>query len=102
VVVDRVSIGVRINQLIDRLQAASGPVAFESCFELGLPEVELRHQAVVTLLAMLELARLRAVRVLQPPGEETLFIIAGDGTALETARQAEITSAADAEETPPS
>ena len=31
---------------------------------MTLPEVELRHQVVVTLLAILELARLKAVRVL--------------------------------------
>ena len=65
VVVDRVSIGDRINQLVDRLEAGGGSFRFDSCFDLSLPEPELRNQLVVTLLAILELARLKVVRVLQ-------------------------------------
>ncbi len=67
VVVDRVSIGDRIDQLIDRLEAGGGSFRFETLLRSALPEAELRHQVVVTLLAILELARLKVVRVLQSP-----------------------------------
>jgi segregation and condensation protein A len=97
VVVDRVSVTARINQLVDRLETGNGSFRFDSCFDLTLPEAELRHQVVVTLLAILELARLKVVRVLQSPGdEETLFITQVQGAALESARGVEITSAEDA------
>jgi segregation and condensation protein A len=92
VVVDRVSIADRINQLVDRLQTGGGSFRFESCFDLGLPEPELRHQVVVTLLAILELARLKVVRVLQADDQETLFVTSVAGADLEAARRAHITS----------
>ena len=70
-------------------------------FDLGLPETELRHQVVVTLLAILELARLKVVRVLQARGEETaedtLYITAVTGASLETARHMAVTAVAEAE-----
>ena len=93
VVVDRVSIGDRIHQLVDRLQGGGGSFRFESCFDLTLPEVELRNQVVVTLLAILELARLKVVRVLQADDQETLFITHVEGTDLEAARRVHVTSA---------
>jgi segregation and condensation protein A len=93
VVVDRVSIGDRIHQLVDRLQGGGGSFRFESCFDLTLPEGELRNQVVVTLLAILELARLKVVRVLQADDQETLFITHVEGTDLEAARRVHVTSA---------
>jgi segregation and condensation protein A len=92
VVVDRISIGERIGQLAERMQAGGGSFRFDSCFDMTLPEVELRHQVVVTLLAILELARLKAVRVLQSPTDDTLFITQVSAAALEAARHATITS----------
>jgi segregation and condensation protein A len=91
--VDRVSIGTRIHQLVDRLQADGGSFRFESCFDLSLSEPELRNQVVVTLLAILELARLKVVRVLQADDEETLFVTHVAGTDLEAARRVHVTSA---------
>ena len=88
------SIGERINQLCDKLEAGGGSFRFDACFDMTLPEVELRHQVVVTLLAILELARLKAVRVLQSPTDETLFITQVGGASLEAARNAAITSVA--------
>ena len=67
VVVDRVSIGERIDQLIDRLRGGGGSFRFDACFDMTLPEAELRNQVVVTLLAILELARLKVVRVFSRP-----------------------------------
>jgi segregation and condensation protein A len=94
VVVDRVSIADRINQLVDRLQAGNGSFRFESCFDLGLPELELRNQVVVTLLAILELARLKVVRILQGDSddEDTLYVTRVPGAELEAARHVHVTS----------
>jgi segregation and condensation protein A len=98
VVLDRVTIGDRINQLVDRLQGGGGSFRFESCFDLALPEPELRNQIVVTLLAILELARLNVVRVLQADDQEMLFVTHVAGTDLEAARRAHVTSAQEGEE----
>jgi segregation and condensation protein A len=92
VAIDRVSIGDRMGQLIDHIEKGSGSFQFEACFDLSLPEVELRNQVVVTLLAILELARLKVVRVLQSPDGETLFITQAAGVTLESARQAALTA----------
>jgi segregation and condensation protein A len=93
VVVDRVSIGDRINQLVDRLQGGGGSFRFESCFDLALPEAELRNQIVVTLLSILELARMKVVRVLQADDQETLFVTHIAGSDLAAARRVHVTSA---------
>jgi segregation and condensation protein A len=94
VVVDRLSIGDRMGQLIDRIGAGGGSFQFDSCFDLTLPDAELRHQIVVTLLAILEMARLKLVRVLQSQNEETLFITGAEGLSLEAARHIATTAAA--------
>jgi segregation and condensation protein A len=88
VIVDRISIGVRMKELLDRIEAGQGSFRFEACFDLELPEPELRHQVVATLLAILELAKLKVVRVLQSPEGDTLFITQAAGVSLEAARQA--------------
>jgi segregation and condensation protein A len=88
VVVDRVSIGERITQLLDRIEAGQGSFRFEACFDFDLPEPELRNQVVVTLLAILELAKLKVIRVLQSPEADTLFITQASGLSMEDARQA--------------
>jgi len=95
VVVDRVSISERINQLIDRIEAGGGSFRFDACFDLSLPEQELRSQVVVTILAVLELARLKVIRVLGTQDSETLFIAQVQGAALAAARKVEVTSASE-------
>jgi segregation and condensation protein A len=97
VMVDRMSISDRINQLIDRMQAGGGSFLFESILDLDLAEAELRHQVVVTLLAVLELARLRVIRVLQDQASGAFFIAQREGAALDDARRIEVTSAAEPE-----
>ena len=92
VVVDRVSIGTRIGQLAERRRDGGGSFRFDACFDLTLPEADLRNQVVVTLLAILELARLKAVRVLQSPTDDTLFITQISEAAMEAARHLTITS----------
>ncbi len=92
VVFDRVSISARINQIIDRLEQFGGTFRFDSLFDTATPEPELRSQLVVTLLAILELARLKVIRVVASEEEETIFIAHVAGAALQDARRARITS----------
>lgn len=94
VVFDRVSISARINEIIDRLEQGSGAFRFDALFDLTAPEPELRSQLVVTLLSILELARLKVVRVLASEDQQTLFIARVEGAALEEARRARVTSEA--------
>jgi segregation and condensation protein A len=93
VTVDNQSIGDRVNQLVDRLEAAGGSMRFEALFDLDKPEPELRRQVVVTLLAVLEMARLKVIRVLQAPDAGELFITRVEGATLDSARRLQITSA---------
>ncbi len=88
VIVDRLSVGDRMTQLLDRIEEGQGSFRFEACFDLSLPEPELRNQVVVTLLAILELAKLKVVRVLQSPDAETLFITQANGVSIAAARLA--------------
>jgi segregation and condensation protein A len=92
VVIDRLSIGDRINQIVDRLEAGAGSFRFDSVMDFDLPEAELRHQVVVTLLAVLELVRLRVVRVLQDEQSGDFFIAQREGAVLADARKARATS----------
>jgi hypothetical protein len=88
------SVAQRINQLIDMLDTDDGQFRFDSIIDLGAPEAELRHQLVVTLLAILELAKLKVARVLQDPSTETFYIARKVGTTranLAAARRAEST-----------
>jgi segregation and condensation protein A len=92
VLVDRMSISDRINQLVDKLEAGGGSFRFESILDTSLPEHELRHQVVVTLLAVLELARLRVIRVLQDGQSGEFFVSQREGAVLENARKVKATS----------
>jgi segregation and condensation protein A len=67
VAVDRLSVSERINQLTDRLDR-EGSFTFDSCFRFLREEmslVEARHEAVVTFLAILEMAKLGLIAVWQ-------------------------------------
>jgi segregation and condensation protein A len=92
VLVDRMSISDRINQLVDKLEAGGGSFRFESILDTNLPEPELRHQVVVTLLAVLELARLRVIRVLQDAQSGEFFVSQREGAVLDNARKIKATS----------
>jgi segregation and condensation protein A len=72
VIIERLSITDRINQLVDRLEA-EGTFTFQSCFEFLDKDEEagaeqVRHQVVVTFLAILEMAKLKLIRIRQPEG----------------------------------
>jgi segregation and condensation protein A len=103
VAVDRVSLSERINQIVDRLERG-GSFRFDEMVDLNASEVDVKHQLVVTLLAILELAKLRVIRVLQDQATEQFFIAHREGASLDAARRAQSTSevdpAADAEPDP--
>jgi segregation and condensation protein A len=75
VVVDRVSIADKIHEMVERLQA-EGSFSFESCFadigEGGPGAV--KNRIVVTFLALLEMTRLKMIRLHQPEGAATILI----------------------------
>ncbi len=78
VIVERLSVSQRITELTDRLEREAS-FSFLSCFrflqegvEMGANEI--RHEAVVTFLAILEMAKLGIITVTQPEGEEDILI----------------------------
>jgi segregation and condensation protein A len=75
--VDRLSVSERINQLVDRLEQAD-EFTFQSCFafvEAGTHSADqLKHDVVVTFLAILEMARLGMIGLSQPLGESEIRI----------------------------
>lgn len=78
VLIDRLSVSQRISELTDRLEA-EGSFTFTSMFRFARGDVamsmaEIRHEAVVTLLAILEMAKLRLISVAQPDGADDIMI----------------------------
>lgn len=76
--VDRMSVRDRINQLVYDLEA-EGELSFFACFsflEDGHPRApgQIKHDVVVTFLAILEMAKLGMVKLSQPEGEEDIVI----------------------------
>lgn len=79
VTVDRLSLSQRINQLTDRLEQ-EGTFTFLSCFRFTQPDVvmtisEIRHEAVITFLAILEMAKLRLIKITQGLEEDDDIMI---------------------------
>jgi segregation and condensation protein A len=75
VVVDRLSIADRIHQLVVRLDA-EGSFSFRSCF-VGpdgeeVSAAQLKHDVVVTFLAILEMTRVKMIRITQNGDEITI------------------------------
>jgi segregation and condensation protein A len=93
VLVDRISITDRINQIVDLLESGDGTVQFEDLVGHDLSEAELRHRVVVSLLAVLELARLRVVCILRQEATGVFFLARVEGATLAEARGASVTSA---------
>jgi segregation and condensation protein A len=79
VMIDRLSVGQKIAELTDRLEA-EGRFTFSSMFSFlredaaprSLPEI--RHEAVVTFLALLEMAKLRLIALTQSADDEEILI----------------------------
>lgn len=74
VVVDRLNITDRINQLVDRLDV-EGTFSFTSCFVVPdeTSAAQLKHDVVVTFLAILEMTRLKLIRIVQEPEGDILI-----------------------------
>jgi len=78
VMIDRLSVSQKISELTDRLEA-EGRFTFSSMFSFlrdGAPRTlaEVKHEAVVTFLALLEMAKLRLVALSQPGTDEEIII----------------------------
>ena len=79
VLIDRLSVGQKIAELTDRLEA-EGRFTFSSMFSFlrdgAAPRsfTEIRHEAVVTFLALLEMAKLRLIALTQAEGDEEIVI----------------------------
>jgi segregation and condensation protein A len=78
VTIDRLSVSQKIQELTDRLEV-EGRFTFTSMFSFlrdGLPRSleEVRHEAVVTFLALLEMAKLRLLMLSQVGEDEEIFI----------------------------
>jgi segregation and condensation protein A len=78
VVIDRLTLSQKIAELTDRLEVETR-FSFSSMFSFlrdgkprSLPEV--RHECVVTFLALLEMAKLRLIAITQPEGAEEITI----------------------------
>jgi segregation and condensation protein A len=80
VMIDRLSVGQKIAELTDRLEA-EGRFTFSSMFsflrEGAAPRSlqEIRHEAVVTFLALLEMAKLRLIALTQSAGDDEEIVI---------------------------
>lgn len=76
VVVDRISIADRIGELVDRLES-EGDFTFESCFEFvaeAQPLEAMVQRVVVTFLAILEMTRVKLIRLIQAEERGTIYI----------------------------
>ncbi len=78
VLIERLSITDRINHLVDRLET-EGTFTFQSCFEFlnrdeDMGAEQARHEVVVTFLAILEMAKLRLIRIRQPEGLIEIYV----------------------------
>jgi len=78
VLIDRLSVSQKIAELTDRLEA-EGRFTFTSMFSFLRDNVartaaEVRHEAVVTFLALLEMAKLRLVAITQHGSDEEIVI----------------------------
>ncbi len=79
VLIDRLSVSQKISELTDRLET-EGRFTFSSMFSFMRTGAErtmsdIKHEAVVTFLALLEMAKLRLIAIQQPGGgDEEIFI----------------------------
>lgn len=76
VVIERISITDKINELVDRLGREAN-FTFSSCFafvETPMSLEELRHQVVITFMAILEMTRLRMIRLHQTTDRSEIYV----------------------------
>jgi segregation and condensation protein A len=78
VTIDRLSVSQKIAELADRLEV-EGTFTFTSMFSFVRTQIvatiaDVRHEAVVTFLALLEMAKLRLIAISQPDGDDEIYI----------------------------
>jgi segregation and condensation protein A len=78
VIIDRLSVSQKIAELTDRLEH-EGRFTFSSMFRFvregtAVSPAEMRHEAVVTFLALLEMAKLRLIALSQMPEDDEIHI----------------------------
>jgi segregation and condensation protein A len=76
VVIERISLTDKINELVDRL-GREAHFTFSACFafvETPMSTEELRHQVVITFLAILEMTRLKMIRLHQTADHSEIYI----------------------------
>ena len=71
--IDRISIGDRINELVDKLKETER-IDFSDCFSLEGTIEQLRHEIVVTFLALLEMTRMGMLRILQHQKDGDIYL----------------------------
>jgi segregation and condensation protein A len=77
VMVDRISISQRVNDIVDRLSGGNA-IRFVECFDLHGSSAQVRHEIVVTFLAILEMAKLKMLRIMQHAQESDIYITRTD------------------------
>jgi len=96
VLIDRLSLSQRISELTDRLENER-TFAFTTMFRFARPGVEMtyeeiRNEAVVTLLAILEMAKLRLIAITQHEGDDEIWIArAAEDLRAEMAQKVAVT-----------
>jgi segregation and condensation protein A len=73
VVIDRISISDRINSIVDML-AEKESLRFEECFSFEGGAAQVRHELVVTFLSLLEMAKLKMIRIIQRDEEGEIYL----------------------------
>lgn len=73
VTVDRITISERINNLVDELRARQ-TVNFSDFFSIEGTAEQLRHEIVVTFLALLEMTKLGMLRILQQHADGDIYL----------------------------
>ena len=86
VLIDRLSVSQKISELTDRLEA-EGRFSFSSMFSFlragaARSLADIKHEAVVTFLALLEMAKLRLIALTQPIEDDEIFIERAGGDDL--------------------
>ena len=74
VLIDRISVADRINELLDRLRLAPRLTFFSTFDELDPAAPGFRIRVVTTFLAVLEMTRQRLIRIHQPEGAGEIYL----------------------------
>ena len=73
VMVDRISITDRINEIVDHLKEKE-TVRFLECFDISKSWSQIKHEVVITFLSILEMARLQMIRLYQHSDDGAIYL----------------------------